>query len=259
MAQLPHWASGLGWDPGGNLLVVSVADTRIMRLREGVLEEAADLTDCATVEGHHRMTNDMIVGRNGDAYVGVMKFEVEKVGEMPVMEAGSPLLRPPTHHEAPITPLIHVDPTGRVRVVSTSLREPNGMGITADGETLVVGETDAQRLTAFRLDENGDLHDQRLFAELDGCPDGMCLDEEGAVWVALEDKREFVRVAEGGKVLDRLHVGSDRGAFACVLGGADRRTLYLCTAEEIDPTGTSERRTGRIEAVQVEVPGAGMP
>ena len=100
---------------------------------------------------------------------------------------------------------------------------------------------------------------QRVFAELNGRPDGMCLDEEGAVWVALEDGMQFVRVAEGGNVLDRVDVGSDRIALACVLGGKDRRTLYMCTAEELDPAGTSGRRTGRIEAVSVEVPGSGVP
>jgi len=96
-------------------------------------------------------------------------------------------------------------------------------------------------------------------SELEASPDGMCLDEEGAAWVAFEDGMQFVRVAEGGSVLDRVDVGPDRIALACVLGGADRRTLYMCTAEELDPTGTSGRRTGRIEAVSVEVPGSGVP
>jgi len=261
VAQVPHWVSGLGWDPGGGLLIVSVPDSRILRFKEGVLEEAANLTDCATVEGHHRMINDMIVGRNGDAYVGVMVYEVEKVLEMPtVTSARHPSPPAPTgDHKGSISPLIHVDPYGRARVVSSSLVGPNGMAITADGETLLVAETDAKRLTAFRLDENGNLHDQRVFAELNGRPDGMCLDEEGAVWVALEDGMQFVRVAEGGNVLDRVDVGSDRIALACVLGGKDRRTLYMCTAEELDPAGTSGRRTGRIEAVSVEVPGSGVP
>ena len=122
-----------------------------------------------------------------------------------------------------------------------------------------MAETDAKRIAAFRLDENGNLHDQRVFAELDGSPDGMCLDEEGAVWAALEDGMQFVRIAEGGNVLDRVDVGSDRIALVCVLGGADRRTLYMCTAEELDPSGSSGRRTGRIEAVSVDVPGAGLP
>ena len=261
VAQVPRWASGLGWDPGGGLLIVSVPDSRILRFKDGVLEEAANLTDCATVEGNHRMINDMIVSRNGDAYVGVMVYEVVKVLEMPAVTATRRLIPPaPTgDHKGPISPLIHVDPSGRARVVSNNLVGPNGMAITADGETLLVAETDAKRLTAFRLDENGNLHDQRVFAELEASPDGMCLDEEGAVWVALEDGMQFIRVAEGGSVLDRVDVGPDRIALACVLGGADRRTLYMCTAEELDPTGTSGRRTGRIEAVSVEVPGSGLP
>ena len=105
------------------------------------------------------MINDMIVGRNGDAYVGVMVYEVEKVLEMPtVTSACHPSPPAPTgDHKGSISPLIHVDPYGRARVVSSSLVGPNGMAITADGETLLVAETDAKRLTAFRLDENGNL------------------------------------------------------------------------------------------------------
>ena len=87
VTRTPNWVSGLGWDPDGGLLIVSVADTRLLRFKEGVLEEAANLTDSATVEGDHRMINDMIVGPNGDAYIGVMVYEVEKVLEMPTVKA----------------------------------------------------------------------------------------------------------------------------------------------------------------------------
>jgi hypothetical protein len=43
-----------------------------------------------------------------------------------------------------------------------------------------------------------------------------------------------------------------------MLGGPDRRTLYVCTADSPDPKETG-RRLGRIEAVEVDVPGAGLP
>ena len=88
-------------------------------------------------------------------------------------------------------------------------------------------------------------------------PDGICLDAEGAVWVASPTSHECLRVHEGGRVSARIAVG--RGAFACMLGGADRQTLFVCTADRHDPERQARERNGRIEAFDVETPGAGLP
>ena len=135
---------------------------------------------------------------------------------------------------------------------------PNGTVITPDGGTLIVGESFAGRLTAFRIDDDGALRDRRVWAQLeDGhVPDGICLDAEGAIWVASPTTNCCLRVHEGGEVSAR--VDCDRGVFACMLGGADRRTLYLCTAGDSHPDRTVER-SGRIEALTVAVPGTGLP
>ena len=93
-----------------------------------------------------------------------------------------------------------------------------------------LAETRAARLTAWTLDENGDLSQRRTWADLgQAVPDGICLDAEGAVWFADPVHREVVRVAEGGKVLDRIRL-DQRGAYACMLGGPDRRSLFICTS-----------------------------
>jgi sugar lactone lactonase YvrE len=122
-----------------------------------------------------------------------------------------------------------------------------------------VGETFAARLTAFDIDADGQLSGRRVWAALPqgAVPDGICLDAEGAVWAASPTSNEVVRVAEGGDVLERVATG--RGAFACMLGAEDGRTLYICTADSSDPAATVESRTGRIEAVTVQVPHAGLP
>jgi sugar lactone lactonase YvrE len=76
-----------------------------------------------------------------------------------------------------------------------------------------------------------------------------------------------VRVAEGGEVLQRVELGVDRAPFALMLGGPDRRTLFIMTAEWRSGDGIMENlqrlnqgpRTGEILTFPVAVPGAGRP
>ena len=120
-----------------------------------------------------------------------------------------------------------------------------------------MAETFGQQLTAFAIADDGSLSDRRVFAALDGhAPDGICLDAEGAVWVADAEGSACLRVREGGEVVDRVE--TERGCFACMLGGPDRRTLFLLTAEGFAGAAI-RRRTAAIEAVEVDVPGAGWP
>ena len=232
VAQRP---SGLGWTPAGDLLIVSMLDKRLLRLVEGRLEIFADLKDFATGP-----CNDMVVDGKGRAYVGNFGYD---------RHAGEPL-RP--------TCMVRVDPDRSVTRVADDLMFPNGSVITADGRRLIVGETQAHRLTAFDIDEDGGLANRRVFAELPGSfPDGICLDAEGAVWVADARGSRVMRVIEGGRIAATISTGS-QGAFACMLGGADRRTLFVCTSSGSGPQ-QAMRREGRIERVRVDVPGAGWP
>jgi sugar lactone lactonase YvrE len=144
-------------------------------------------------------------------------------------------------------------------VAARDLKFPNGAVITPNGHTLIVAETFAPCLTAFDLDPaTGDLANRRVWAPISGAvPDGICLDAEGAIWIASPISHECQRVAEGGEVLDRVTV--ERQAFACMLGGDDGRTLFVCTAAESDPERCRAEATGRIEAVRVDAPRAGLP
>jgi sugar lactone lactonase YvrE len=104
-----------------------------------------------------------------------------------------------------------------------------------------------------------------VFAEGLG-PDGICMDADGAVWVGTGEF-SVARVAEGGKVLQHVELKANRAPFAMMLGGPDRRTLFICTAEWHKADGAPanlERlatgpRTGEILALPVDVPGAGRP
>jgi sugar lactone lactonase YvrE len=132
------------------------------------------------------------------------------------------------------------------------------MVITPDGATLIVAETMAPALRAFDVAPDGSLGNGRPWAELtDVVPDGICLDAEGAVWVASPIASEVVRVAVGGRILERVAVSNH--AFACMLGGPDRRTLHVLTADDSSAEYCRAHATGRLETVVVDVPGAGRP
>lgn len=232
--------SGLGWDTDGRLLVAAVRDRHLLRLEaDGSLATVADLS------GVTRATiNDMVVDARGRAYVGDMGFALGSDTPAP-----GQVVLVDTSVEAP-----------EPRVVDGDVMFPNGSVVTPDGRTLIVGETFGGRLTAFDVADDGSLTGRRLWAELPAgaVPDGACLDAEGCVWTASPTTDECLRLREGGEVVDRVSTG-DLGAYACMLGGDDRRTLYVCTNRSFDPVTAGAQRAGRVEAVVVDVPGAGLP
>jgi sugar lactone lactonase YvrE len=136
---------------------------------------------------------------------------------------------------------------------------PNGSVITPDGRTLIVGESMAGRLTAFDLRDDGGLKNRRVWARLPRgtVPDGICLDEEGCIWVASPPDNSCVRVRPGGEIVQRVEC--DQGVYACTLGGDDLRTLFVLSAGTSVPDACREQRSGRIDAVRVDVPGTGSP
>jgi sugar lactone lactonase YvrE len=235
VVEVPNQPSGLGWLPDGRLLVVSMTDRRLLRLDPGGLTVVADLSALASF-----YCNDMVVDDRGRAYVGNFGFDL--------------------HAAAPFHPaeLILVPPDGPPRIVANELAFPNGCVITPDGRTLVVGESGGARLTAFTIAADGSLGERRVWAALENAvPDGICLDAEGAIWVASPVGNEVLRVREGGVVVDRVRVSTI--PFACMLGGPDRRTLFVATAETHQPELVKAKPSGRIEIASVDVPGAGRP
>jgi sugar lactone lactonase YvrE len=220
--------------PDGRLLVVSSAERRVLRQEpDGSLVTHADLTSM----GEHPW-NDIVVDRRGNAYVNNIGFAFPGGAFAPGFVA-------------------LVTPDGVARSVADDLAFPNGMAVLPDNATLVVAESYGQKLTAFDIAEDGTLSGRRTWATVDDHPDGICLDAEGAVWYADVGNKRCVRVREGGVVLQVIDI--DRGCFACVLGGADRRTLFI-TANEWAGTGDMRgARNGQVVAVEVDVAGIGWP
>jgi sugar lactone lactonase YvrE len=159
-----------------------------------------------------------------------------------------------------------VAPDGSWECAADDLQSPNGHILTDDGRTLIVAESGGMRLTAYTVRDDGTLTDRRTYAELvperEGVPvappDGICLDVEGAVWVADPIGARVFRVREGGEVTDSIAY-DDVIPVACVLGGPDRRTLLMCVAADWKRDALAGRRTGRIDAYDVAVSGAGRP
>lgn len=235
VVEVPHVPSGLGWLPDGHLLIVSMEDRKIMRHEQQGLVVHADLSSLARYS-----CNDMVVDALGRAYVGSFGFDFAK-GE-----------------KARPTSLMQVAPDGSSSLVADGLLFPNGMAVTTNGRTLIVAETFASRLAAFEIMPGGKLGPRRVFAQFgrgrrDAVPDGICLDGHGGVWVASPSTNECFRVLDGGEVTDRVSTAPDN-AFACMLGGPDRRTLFIC-AGRMD----QQPQAGKLLVAEVDVPGAGLP
>ena len=236
VAELPLQPSGLGWTPDGRLLVVSMLDHKLMRLDPGGLVTVAELGAFATGS-----CNDMVVDARGGAYIGNFGFD---------------LFAEPVQRRS--AALVYVSPGGQARVAAEGMEFPNGAVITPDGRTLIVAETFARRLTAFRIGADGSLHERRVWAQLDKvAPDGICLDAEGAVWVASPRTNEFIRVLEGGAITERI--ACEQQAIACALGGADGHRLFMIGGKVRTAEASLADRAGRITWVDVAVPLAAPP
>ncbi len=231
---------GLGFLPDGRLLIVSSRDGALLRREpDGSLVTHADLTGLTGLTGlAGGHWNDLVVDGRGNAYVNDIGFD------FPGGEFAPGIVAMAT-------------PDGTVRQVADGLAFPNGMAVTPDNGTLIVAESYGSRLTAFDIAPDGSLSHQRVWASVEGNPDGICLDAEGAVWYADVPARRCVRVREGGEVLQTIEL--DRGCFACALGGTDRRTLFIMAAEFPAAATGAGARTGQIVAVEVPTPGAGWP
>jgi sugar lactone lactonase YvrE len=251
LAHVPQQPSGLGFLPDGRMLIVSMRDRKILRREgDGSLVEHADLSGLALWH-----LNDMLVDRDGRAWVGNFGFD---------LMGGA---------QALTTVLICVEPGGTAKVVADGLGFPNGMVLTPDGRTLIVAESTMNRLSAFNV-ALGSLDERRtwaafgdppsstdvgeMFRQAAVVPDGICLDAEGAVWVADAAHGRLIRVAEGGRILEESKIDGV-GVFACMLGGDDGRTLFVSVAPTFHEAEASANHHASILMTTVETPRAGLP
>ncbi|HEX2808457.1 MAG TPA: SMP-30/gluconolactonase/LRE family protein [Kineosporiaceae bacterium] len=242
VVDVPDQPSGLGWLPDGRLLVVSMKDRRVLRLEPGGgLVEHTDLSGLATFHA-----NDMLVDASGAAWVGNFGYDLYadlRARELAVMLGDE---------SAGQAVLARVGSDGVVSRAADDLRFPNGMALLDGGRTLVVAETLRLQLTAFDVADDGTLGGRRVYAglgQLFVAPDGICADPGGGVWVANALGPRVLRVADGGRVTDT--VTTTQPAFACALGGDDRRTLFVMTAPSSEPWDVEGKTLAKIETANV--------
>ncbi|MEE2659525.1 MAG: SMP-30/gluconolactonase/LRE family protein [Candidatus Latescibacterota bacterium] len=252
VAEVPEIPSGLGWWPDGRLVVISVQDGKLMAVCDGDIEEVADMK---SVNGN--MCNDMVVDAHGRCWIGSPAFD-RPFTETKIPGPGNL----PTFGD-----LVRVDPPDidghcTVTVVADRTNTANGACISIDGKTLIFAESFGFRLTAFDIEEDGSLSNRRPWADLGAPPDGICMDEEGCVWVAVPyfdygGPGGYVRLTEGGELKQRIDSGDGYSAYACTLGGPEMRTLFMCESAVL---GLDRHPgDGRIRTVEVDVPGTGSP
>ena len=236
--------SGLGWLPDGRLLVVAmIARTVLRREPDGSLVEHADLGDVATFH-----CNDMLVDPDGRAYVGNFGFDLDATL---VSMGPEGLFAAMATDPAPYTTVLaRVDLDGTVTVAADDLAFPNGVVLVDGGSTLVVAQSLGLELTAFDKGPDGSLTNRRTWAPLAGeertvVPDGIDADDAGGIWVADAFAPEVVRVEEGGRITHR--VTTSQQAFACALGGPDRRHLLVCTAASSLAEEAAAEPRGKLE------------
>jgi len=217
----------IDWLADGRLLVVSGREGLVLRREpNGKLITHADLRGLSPAGW-----NEIVVDGRGNAYIN-----------------GGP-------------GIVLLNSDGSVREVASSFAFPNGMAVTPDNSTLIIAESHGKTLTAFDIAKDGSLSRRRVWADLgSGVPDGICIDADNAVWYADVPNKRCVRVREGGEVLQTVTV--DRGCFACMLGGADRKTLFIVATEWRGMEkilDVARERTGQVLTITAPVPGAGWP
>jgi len=238
--------SGLGWMPDGSMLIVSMTKRRVLRrAADGTIAVHADLSGIAAFH-----CNDMVVDSTGGAYVGEFGFDLDAAIAARGVES--------VLADHPAAKLAYVAADGTVGVAAGDMHFPNGSVITPDGRTLIIGETLGAILTAFDIGAGGALTNRRVWATTAPyVPDGICLDAEGAVWIANPIAPQCVRIAAGGEVLEVIDTGQP--CFACMLGGDDGKSLFMLTAATSDHVAAAASRTGRIVVAEVDVGRAGRP
>jgi len=234
--ELPFLPNSLGFMPDGNMFFGDALQRRIYIWNGREYKQWVDISSLAK-----NCLSDGIADSLGRIYVGDIGYD---------FLAGEEL--------APEGVIVLVGTEGQAAIVAEKLTFPNGMVITPDGKTLIVAETYAHRLIAFDIQEDGKLDNRRIFAEFneDITPDGICLDADGAIWVATVGS-SVVRVREGGEITHQ--VVHEDGSYAVMLGGPDRKNLFICISRSHDPKEVHQNPSARIEFVKTDVAGAGIP
>jgi sugar lactone lactonase YvrE len=237
--KLPFIPNSFGFMADGAILVGDAFKRTIHRSVRGDIQPFADISALTKF-----CLSDGITDSKGGMYVGDIGYNFLDPAQKPVNSCV----------------IVRVSPEGQSAVVAKDLAFPNGMVITPDNKTLIVAETLNNCLTAFDIIPDGSLSGRRVWAQLpkDVGPDGICLDSAGGIWCANpEGKDSVVRIVEGGTITDRIQLPTH--AYAVMLGGPERKFLFICTSDTHDPEKIRANCTAALRTIRVEEAGAGIP
>jgi len=226
---------GTGILPDGRIVVLTMNKKQLLVFADGQLSPYADLTGVAA-----GTIDEMIIDGFGRAYVGDLGFHM-----------------PPPPDRGAVGRMLLVMPDGSARVVAEGLRFPNGIAVSADHKRLVVAEMDGACLADYDIEVDGGLRLRGRIGRMND-PDGICLDRDGATWVASFSEDAFIRLSSDGEELQRIPVPGRR-ALACALGGPDRRTLFCLSAATSYEELRQRKSSSRIDIVTVDSEGSGFP
>jgi sugar lactone lactonase YvrE len=154
--------------------------------------------------------------------------------------------------------LYRLDTDLSIHVVLERVSVPNGLVWASDGGTAFHADTVEGRVNAYEVDvATGAFGASSVFIDfalLPGAPDGMAMDEEGGLWVAMWQGGAIRRFDATGRHTDAIPTGVSNPT-SCAFGGADGRTLYITTSRD-GLGGRTEPHAGQVLAVEVGVRGA---
>jgi sugar lactone lactonase YvrE len=240
--QHSDWISGYGFGPGDKWTVTSARRRVLMHVTMGDTPESAVTTDIADLsEIALYGINDLLVAPDGTVYLDTLCYNF-LAGES---EEPSP------------SPVMAVKSDGSFTQATRVTSFPNGMALGPNSNTLLIADSLAQCIYSFDISDSGSLINEKVWAAMPGeMPDGITLDAEGGLWVASHNR--VVRLIEGGTITDEVDMGSTR-ATACMLGGADGKTLLITASDSHDRAIITDNPSGRIFSVKVSVPGNALP
>ena len=246
--ELEGRPSGLGWMPDGSLLAVRMELRQVWRRwPDGRFELHADLTNHSA-----HLCNDMVVDGVGRAYVGNFGFDLD--AEIHARGPESVI----ADHPRTCLALVQADGSVSDAAPGERFSFPNGMVISPDDSTLIVGETLGGRLTALDIGADGALSNRREWAPTwPRIPDGICLDASSAIWIANPLAPECSLIAPGGEVLEVIETGLP--CYACMLGGPQGKHLFMLVAPSSDADTAAKAPLGKVLVAEAAVSGAGRP
>ena len=200
----------IGYDVGAVALTMGGAVVTATAAGFGVLTGAGHEPRLSVLSPGHRM-NDAKCDRAGRLWAGSVD------GAFAPGEGALHVLRPDWTHD----------------VVLTGLTLPNGLGWSPDDETFYLADSLERALYAFAFDvDSGALGERRLlrqFAVADGLPDGLCVDAEGSLWLAMWDGGCVVHLSAEGELLETLELPVTRPS-SCCFGGRAGDQLFITSA-----------------------------